>query len=372
MSSCTAPQLGAITIKESLDKAGVVPEEVSEVYMGTVLSAGVGQAPARQAAMKAGLPWSVPCTTVNKVCASGTKATMIAAQTIMSGINQCVISGGMESMSNVPYYLPKGRNGQGFGHGQVLDGIIKDGLWDAFDDQHMGMCAEACSTHFNITREEQDAFALESYRRAAEASNAGLFKEEIVGIEVKSRKASVVVDEDEEFGKLVHAKVPTLKPAFKPDGTVTAANASSLNDGAASLVLAAPAFAVERNLTPLGRIVGMADAAQQPIDFTTSPALVIPMAIANAGLTAADIDVYEINEAFSVVALANMRLLDLDPAWVNVHGGAVALGHPIGCSGARIIVTLLSVLRKENKRFGVAAICNGGGGASAVVVERLD
>lgn len=274
-------------------------------------------------------------------------------------------------MSNIPYYLPKGRDGYGFGHGQVLDGIIKDGLWDAFDDQHMGMCAEACATEFNITRQDQDEFALESYRRAAHASNTGYFREEIVGIEVKSRKGSVVVEEDEEFSKVKPEKVPSLKPAFKSDGTVTAANASSLNDGAASLVVASADFASERDLTPIARIIGMSDVAQTPVQFTTSPALAIPKAIAMAGLTAADIEAYEINEAFSVVSLANMRMLDLDPSICNMYGGAVALGHPIGCSGARIIVTLLTVLQRENKRYGVAAICNGGGGASAVVVERL-
>jgi len=297
---------------------------------------------------------------------------MFAAQSILAGANQVVVAGGMESMSNIPYYVPKARDGFGYGHGQIIDGLLADGLTDAFDDHHMGMCAEHCSTEYGISRQEQDDFALESYRRAAHASKSGFFKEEIVGIEVKSRRSSVFVEEDEEFSKVKTDKVPTLKPAFKPDGTVTAANASSLNDGASSLVVASADFAAARNLKPIARIVGMADYAQLPITFTTAPAPCIQKAIENAGLTPADIGAYEINEAFSVVALANMKILDLDPAIVNMYGGAVALGHPIGCSGARIMTTLLTVLRRENKQYGVAGICNGGGGASAVVIERLE
>jgi len=297
---------------------------------------------------------------------------MFAAQSILAGANQVVVAGGMESMSNIPYYVPKARDGFGYGHGQIIDGLLADGLTDAFDDHHMGMCAEHCSTEYGISRQEQDDFALESYRRAAHASKSGFFKEEIVGIEVKSRRSSVFVEEDEEFSKVKTDKVPTLKPAFKPDGTVTAANASSLNDGASSLVVASADFAAARNLKPIARIVGMADYAQLPITFTTAPAPCIQKAIENACLTPADIGAYEINEAFSVVALANMKILDLDPAIVNMYGGAVALGHPIGCSGARIMTTLLTVLRRENKQYGVAGICNGGGGASAVVIERLE
>jgi acetyl-CoA C-acetyltransferase len=299
------------------------------------------------------------------------KSVMFAAQSISSGYNTCVIAGGMEAMSNIPYYLPKARSGYRYGHGQVIDGLVHDGLTDAYDGNAMGFFADLCADKYGITREEQDEFALESYQRAANATQKNLFKEEIVAVEVKSKKGSIFVEEDEEIGNLQKAKVPSLRPVFRPNGTVTAANASSINDGAAALIIASEAFAVDRRFTPVARILAMSDAARMPSEFTDAPADAIPLAIARAGLTPEDIDVYEINEAFSVVALANMRLLNLDPAKVNLNGGAVALGHPIGCSGARIITTLVHVLQQQDKRYGVAAICNGGGGASAIVIERM-
>jgi len=297
------------------------------------------------------------------------KAVILASQSISSGYNNCVIAGGMESMSNVPYYLP--RHGFGLGHGKFLDGIVHDGLSDAYDGNHMGLCAEQCAERHKISREAQDAFCIESYSRAASATKRGAFKQEIVSVEVKSKQGSVMVDDDEEPFKLQLSKVPGLKPVFKASGTITAANASSLNDGAASLLIASEGFVTAGGLTPVGRILGYADTAREPVEFTDAPADAIPKAIANAGLSAADIDLYEINEAFSVVSLAINQLLNLDPTKVNVNGGAVGMGHPIGSSGARIIVTLLHALQQHSKRYGVAAICNGGGGASAIVVERL-
>lgn len=372
LASFRAPELGSIVVEEAVQRAHINPSVVDEVFMGNVCPAGVGQAPARQAALNGGLPNSVPCTTVNKVCASGMKTLMLASTSISAGQISCAVAGGFESMSNIPHYLPKARNGYGYGHGEVQDGLIKDGLWDAFDDHHMGVCAEACATEFSITREEQDRFALESYRRAAAASDGGLFKEEIVPVSVPQRRGDPrVVDVDEEFSSVRPDKVPQLRPAFARDGTVTAANASSLNDGAAAFIVASSQFAEDNNLKPLARILGYADAAQEPLKFTTAPSLAIPKAIANAGLNASDIDYYEINQAFSVVSLANLKLLDLDEGIVDVNGGAVALGHPIGCSGARIVVTLLNVLKQRDGRYGVAGICNGGGGASAIVIERL-
>lgn len=372
LSSFTGPQLGAIAVKDAMTKSGVAGEDVDEVYLGNVCSAGVGQAPARQAAIHGGLPWSVPCTTVNKVCSSGMKSIYLGAQTVMAGTNNVIVSGGFESMSNIPFYLPKGRTGYGYGHGQVLDGVVKDGLWDAFDDQHMGSCAEKCAEHYGFTREQQDAFALESYRRANAATEAGLFKAEIAPVEIKQRKGDPkMVSVDEEPGKLRPDKVAGLRPAFKKDGTVTAANASSLNDGGAALVVAGESWSADRSLTPMARIIGFGDAAHEPIWFTTAPSLAIPVALARAGITAADVDLWELNEAFSVVGLVNNQLLGLDPAKVNVNGGAVGIGHPIGASGARIVITLLHALIQQDKTIGVAGICNGGGGASAIVVERL-
>lgn len=372
LSSVRAPALGAIVVKEAVQRANVNASAVDEVFMGNVCSAGVGQAPARQAAINGGLPHSVPCTTINKVCASGMKSLMLASTSIAAGQISCAVTGGFESMSNIPHYLPNARNGYGYGHGEVQDGLIKDGLWDAFDDHHMGTCAEACAEEFGITREEQDRFALESYSRAATASNEGLFKEEIVPVSLPQRRGDPrIFDVDEEFSNVRVDKVPKLRPAFKRDGTVTAANASSLNDGAASIVVASPQFAEDNQLKPLARVLGFADAAQEPLKFPTAPSLALPKAIANAGLQSSDIDYYELNQAFSVVGLANIRLLDLDEKIVDVNGGAVALGHPIGCSGARIVVTLLNVLKQRDGRYGAAAICNGGGGASAIVIERL-
>jgi len=368
----TGPELGAIAIKDAIAKAGVQGEDVKEALLGNVVSAGVGQAPARQAVIKAGLPQSVCCTTINKVCSSGMKSLMLGAQSVQAGANDLVLAGGFESMSNIPFYLPKARNGYGYGHGQVLDGVIKDGLWDAFDDQHMGSCAEHCASKMGFSREDQDNFALESYRRANAAIAAGLFKDEIASVEIKQRKGDpIIFDTDEEPGNLKPSKVPGLRPAFKKDGTVTAANASSLNDGAAAFVVSSGGYAADRGLKPIARVIGYGDAEHAPIWFTTAPALAVPVALRNAGIEASDVDLWELNEAFSVVSLANNQLLGLDPAYVNVNGGSVAIGHPIGASGARIIVTLLHALRQQDKTIGVAAICNGGGGASAIVVERL-
>jgi acetyl-CoA C-acetyltransferase len=371
LASVKGPELGAVAIRSALEKSGLAAEDIDEAFIGNVASAGQGQAPARQAVVKAGLGWHIPCTTIHKVCASGTKATMLGASSIETGINKAVIAGGFESMSNIPYYLPRVRQGLGYGHGVVEDGVLKDGLTDAYEDQHMGMCAEACAAAHDISREAQDDFAIESYARAQAAAAEGRFDAEICPVTVKGRKGDVVVDKDEEPSKVKLDKIKGLRPAFKKDGTVTAANASSLNDGAAALILASEAFAAEKGLAPLARVIGQADAARQSIEFTIAPADAIPKAIAHAGLTADDIGFYEINEAFSVVSLANNKLLGLDPAKVNVNGGAVSLGHPIGASGARIIVTLVHVLQQRNARYGVAGICNGGGGASAIVIENL-
>lgn len=367
----TAPQLGAIAIKEALKRANVKPEDVSEVIMGNVLTAGVGQAPARQAALFAGIPQSVPCMTINKVCGSGLKAVMLGAQAIMTGDADIVVAGGQESMSNSPYYLDRARTGYGFGHAQLIDGMIKDGLWDVYNDYHMGMAAELCATECGIGRERQDAYAIESYTRAIAAQDNGIFNDEIVPVEIPQRKGDpVIVTEDEDVRKVKFGKVPELKPAFKKDGTVTAANASSLNDGAAAVVLMSEARAKELGLEPLARIVAQASAAKAPEWFTTAPADAINKALAKAALTVDDIDLYEINEAFSVVSLVNNDLLKLDPAKVNISGGAVAMGHPIGASGTRVLVTLLYALRRSGKKRGVASLCIGGGEASALVVER--
>jgi acetyl-CoA C-acetyltransferase len=345
---------------------------VQEVYFGNVLSAGVGQAPVTQASIGAGLPNTVPGTTVNKVCASGMKAVALAAESILLGDNDCVVAGGMESMSNVPYYLDKARTGYKLGHGTVVDGLVKDGLWDVYKDYHMGNAAELCATECKISREEQDAYALESYRRSNEAYKNGAFRDEIAPISVPVRgKDPIVISEDEEYKNLKADKVPSLKPAFQKDGTVTAANASKLNDGAAALVLMSKEKADQLGIRPIARIRSFADAQQAPEWFTTSPAKALPRAIEKAGLKPEQIDYYEINEAFSVVAIANNQLMKLDPAKVNVFGGAVSLGHPLGASGARILVTLISVLRQKGGKIGAAGICNGGGGASAMVIELV-
>jgi acetyl-CoA C-acetyltransferase len=338
--------------------------------MGNVLQANQGQAPARQAALGAGLGTDVVCTTVNKVCASGLKATMLAASSILLGHQKLVVSGGFESMSNVPYYLPRG--GFKYGHGELPDGIIKDGLWDVYNNFHMGNCGEDCAKKYKITREEQDQFAIESYKRAAEAYKNGAFKAEIVPVSVPQKKGDpIVVAEDEEYKKVQFDKISGLKPAFQKDGTITAANASKINDGAAALVLASGEAIKEFKLKPLARILSFADAENPPIEFTTAPAKAIPIALKRANLQTKDIDFWEINEAFSVVSLINNKLLNLDAKKVDVNGGAVALGHPIGASGARLLVTLLYTLQAKNARYGAAGICNGGGGASAMVIERL-
>lgn len=355
--------------------AGIAGTEVTEVIMGNVVSSGGGQAPARQAAMFAGLPESVACTTVNKVCASGMKAVTLAAQSIALGLHDVVVAGGMESMSQVPYYLPNARYGMRYGHGKVLDGIVTDGLWDVYNNIHMGSCAEKTAADMKFSREAQDAFAIESYKRSAAAWKAGRFANEIVPVAIPAAKKGApptLVTEDEEYKRIDFAKVATLRPAFQPEGgTVTAANASTLNDGASALVLMSADKARALGLKPLARIRGYADAEQAPIEFPTAPAKAVPLAIRRAGLTPADMEYHEVNEAFSVVVLANAQRLGLDLERVNVNGGAVSLGHPIGCSGARILTTLVNVLQQRDATFGTASICNGGGGATAVVLERL-
>ena len=367
----SATQLGGFAIKAAVEKAGLKPENIEEVYMGNVLSANLGQAPATQAAKFAGLP-DVPSTTINKVCASGIKAIMLAAQSIALGGADIVVAGGMESMSNVPYYLDKARNGYRLGHGQITDGLIKDGLWDVYNDYHMGSAAELCASTCDITREDQDKFAISSYQRAQSAQKDGKFKEEIVAIEIKDRKGEITLfNADEEPNAVKFDKIPGLKPVFKKEGTVTAANASTLNDGAAALVLMSAAKAQELGIKPLAKILAYADAQQAPEWFTTAPSKAIPLALSKANLSTADVDYFEINEAFAVVSLANNKELGLDEENVNVNGGAVAIGHPLGASGARIVVTLLSVLAQNNGKIGVAGICNGGGGASAIVIENL-
>jgi acetyl-CoA C-acetyltransferase len=370
LASISAPKLGAIAIKEAVKRAGINADQVQEVYMGNVLQANVGQAPATQAAKFAGLP-DVPTTTINKVCASGMKAVMLAAQSIQLGDNDIVVAGGMESMSNVPYYLDKARTGYKLGNQVVTDGLIKDGLWDVYNDYHMGSAAELCATECNISREDQDAFAIESYKRSQAAYEKGLFKNEIVPVEIESRAGITVVAEDEEYKAVKFDKIPALKPVFKKDGTVTAANASTLNDGASALVLMSKEKADELGIKPIAIIRGFADAQQAPEWFTTAPSKAIPRAIAHAKISASDVDYYEINEAFSVVSLANNQELKLDSNKVNINGGAVSLGHPLGSSGSRIIVTLINVLEQNNGKIGVAGICNGGGGASAIVIEKV-
>ena len=366
-----ATQLGATAVKAAVEKAGIKPEDVSEVIMGSVLQANLGQAPARQAARFAGLPNEVACTTVNKVCASGMKAIMMAAQDILLGDADVVVAGGMESMSQTPYYVEKARYGYRYGHGQLVDGIVKDGLTDVYHQTAMGVSAELCAKEHGISREEQDAFAIESYTRSAAAWAAGKFKDEVVPVTVKGRKGDVVVSEDEEYKNVNFDKVPGLKPVFQKDGTVTAANASTINDGAAALVLMSADKAKALGLKPIARILSYADAEQAPEWFTTTPAKALPRAVEKAGLKMSDLQFVELNEAFSVVGIANTRLMGLDPAKVNVNGGAVSLGHPLGCSGARIIVTLINVLRQNGAKVGGAGICNGGGGASAMVIEAL-
>ncbi|HCN84128.1 MAG TPA: acetyl-CoA C-acetyltransferase [Sphingobacteriaceae bacterium] len=366
----SATQLGAFAIKAAVEKAGIRSELIQEAFMGNVFSANLGQAPATQAVKFAGLP-DIPATTVNKVCASGMKAVMLAAQSILTGANDIIIAGGMESMSNVPFYLDKARSGYRLGHGQLIDGLLKDGLWDIYNNFHMGSAAELCASSCHISREEQDAYAIESYKRSHAAQLAGKFINEITAVEVPGKNETTLFSEDEEVKTVNLEKIPALKPIFKTEGTVTAANASALNDGAAALLIMSKEKAEELGLKPLAKILGFADAQQAPEWFTTAPSKAIPLALKRSGVEMSQVDYYEINEAFSVVSIANNKELKLDPARVNVNGGAVSLGHPLGASGARIIVTLLNVLQQNNGRIGVAGICNGGGGASAMVIENL-
>ena len=369
LSTVSATQLGAIAIKGALSKINLNANLVDEVIMGNVVQAGVGQAPARQAALFAGLSNDVSCTTINKVCASGMKAIMMGAQSIMTGDAEIVVAGGMENMSMIPHYVNL-RNGVKFGPTTMVDGMQKDGLTDAYDNNAMGVFADLCASEYKISREDQDNFAIQSYERAALASNSGKFDVEIVPVAVPQRKGEpVIVTKDEEFTNVKLDKIPTLNPVFTKDGTVTAANASSINDGAAALILMSEEKAISLNLKPLAYIKGYADAAQEPKWFTTSPAKALPKALSKAGISIENVDFFEFNEAFSVVGLANAKILNLPNERVNVNGGAVSLGHPLGCSGARIVVTLLHVLQQNNAKIGAAAICNGGGGASAIVIE---
>ena len=371
LSSVSATELGKFAIKGAIEKSGISSQEINEVFMGNVLSANLGQAPARQAALLAGIPNNVPCTTINKVCSSGLKSVMIAAQSIMLGDNDVVVAGGMENMSAIPYYLDSVRKGNKLGHQKLIDGLLRDGLTDVYNNYHMGNAAELCAKEFNISREEQDRYAIQSYERSAKAWGEGKFANEIVAVEIESRKGTLIVDKDEEFTNVKFEKVPSLRPVFDKEGTVTAANASTINDGAAAFILASKEKAEELGLPPLAKIIAYADAAQEPEWFTTAPAKAIPKAIAKAGLKPEDIDFLEINEAFAVVALAAIKELKLDEAKVNVNGGGISLGHPLGASGARILVTLLNVLQQNKAKLGVAGLCNGGGGASAVVVELI-
>jgi acetyl-CoA C-acetyltransferase len=370
LSTITAPQLGAIAIQGALEKIKLDPKLVQEVLMGNVVQAGTGQAPARQAAIFAGIPDTVPCTTVNKVCASGMKAIMQGVQAIALGDISIAVAGGMENMSLIPHYVHM-RNGLKFGPGTLVDGMQKDGLVDVYDQNAMGVCADACAAEYGFSREDQDAFAVQSYQRSAEAWKSGRFLNEIVPVEVPQRRGEpILVGEDEEYKNVKMEKIPSLRPAFSKDGTVTAANASTINDGAAALVLMSVDKAKELGIKPLATVKGYADAAQEPKWFTTAPAKALPKALDKANVSIDDVDYFEFNEAFAVVGLANMKLLGLTDTKVNVNGGAVSLGHPLGCSGARILVTLLSVLQQKNGNIGAAAICNGGGGASAIILER--
>jgi len=371
LSSIPAPKLGAIAIKGALERINLDANIVDEVIMGNVLSAGLGQAPAKQAAIFAGIPNSVPCTTVNKVCASGMKSVMMAAQSITCGDADIIVAGGMENMSRIPHYID-GRNGVKFGNIKVEDGLLVDGLTDVYNQKHMGTCADATATKYNFSREDQDAFAMQSYTRSADAWKNNKFDNEIVPVEIPQRRGDAIIfKEDEEYKNVRFDKVPKLRPAFNKEGTVTAANASTLNDGAAALVLMSVDKATELGLKPLAKIIGYADASHEPEWFTTAPAKAIPKALSKAGISLDDVDYFELNEAFSVVGLANNKILDLDNDKVNINGGAVSLGHPLGMSGARIIIALTSILAQKNAKIGAAGICNGGGGASAIVIEKV-
>lgn len=373
LSSLKAPALGSHVIKTALERAGLDGKHVEEAFMGNVVSANIGQAPTRQAVIGAGLHLDVPSTTINKVCASGMKALMMASMSIGAGYRSAMVAGGMESMSNIPYYLPGARTGYRLGNNQVIDGLVNDGLWDIYNNQHMGMCGESCAADFGITREDQDDYAIQSYERAAAAWAAGKFDDEVAPVTIKGKRGrpDTVVSVDEEFTNIKLDKVRTLNSAFKKEGTITAANASTINDGATAFVVVSGKMVKDLKLNPLFKIRGYGDAARDPVEFTIAPADAVPRALAMAGVAKGDIEYHEINEAFSVVAQANARLMDLDMARVNVNGGAVALGHPIGSSGARIIATLYNVLKQNDATLGCASICNGGGGASAIVIERM-
>jgi acetyl-CoA C-acetyltransferase len=372
LAGISATQLGAAAIKGALERAGVQPDQVQEVLMGNVISANLGQAPARQAAVFAGLPANVPCTTINKVCASGMKAITLGAQSIMLGISEVVVAGGMENMSQIPYYIPNARWGYKYGHGEIVDGLAKDGLTDVYNQKAMGVCADATAARYEISREAQDAYAVESYKRAAAATENGWLKNEIVPVAIPQKKGDpILITEDEEFKKVHFDKIPGLRPAFSPDGTVTAANASTINDGASALILASEEAVKKYGLKPIAIIRGFADAEQAPEWFTTAPTVAAPKALKMAGLAQSDIDYFEVNEAFSVVAMAFEQVLGVDHARSNVFGGAVSLGHPLGASGARIVTTLNNVLQQKNGSLGLAAICNGGGGATAIVIEKI-
>ena len=372
LSSIPATKLGSTAIKGALDKINLDPNLVQEVFMGNVLQAGNGQAPARQAALGAGIPNSVPCTTVNKVCASGMKAVMFGVQAIKCGDADVVVAGGMESMSNTPFYSMNTRSGHKYGNTQLVDGIYNDGLMDAYDKQAMGCSGDKTAEKYNISREAQDAFAIESYKRSAKAWEEGNFKDEIVPVEIPQRRGEpIMFSEDEEYKNVRFEKIPELRAVFSKEGTVTAANASTINDGASALVLMSKEKADELGLKPLAKVLGYGDASHEPEWFTTAPAKAIPVALGRAGLTKEDIDFWEFNESFSVVGIVNTNILELDPANVNVHGGAVSLGHPLGNSGSRILVTLINVLKQKGGKYGAAGICNGGGGASAMVIEKM-
>lgn len=368
----SATKLGAAAIQGALEKAGIAGDQVNEVFMGNVVSAGLGQSPARQASLFAGMPNSVDCTTVNKVCASGMKAIMLGAQTIQAGTNDVVVAGGMENMSQIPYYLPKARYGFGYGHGQVVDGLVLDGLTDVYNQCAMGVCADATASKYEISREEQDRFAIQSYQRTAAAADAGELAHEVVPVMVPQKKGdALAVTQDEEYKKVFFDKIPGLKPVFTKEGTVTAANASTINDGAAACVLMSAEAAAQHGLKPVAKIVAFADAAHEPEWFTTAPVKAAKKALEKAGLSISDIDFFEVNEAFSVVTLAFIKEFGLDESKVNVFGGAVSLGHPLGASGARIVSTLNNVLHRKGGKYGMAAICNGGGAASAIIIERM-
>jgi acetyl-CoA C-acetyltransferase len=372
LSSVSATKLGATAIKGAMKKIEIEPNIINEVFMGNVLQANLGQAPAKQAAIFAGLSNEIPCTTINKVCSSGMKSIMLATQTIMCGDNDVVVAGGMENMSNIPHYLERGRTGQKLGDMKLIDGMVRDGLTDVYGRVHMGVCAETCAKDMSISREDQDVFAIESYNRSANSWSEGKFANEIIPVSVPQRRNDdVIFSEDEEYKNIKIEKVSSLQPVFDKEGSITAANASTLNDGASALILMSTEKAAELNIKPIAKIISYADASQDPEWFTTAPAKALPIALEKANLSTSDVDYYELNEAFSVVSLANMRILELSPTIVNVNGGAVSLGHPLGSSGSRIIVTLINVLKQNGGKIGAAGICNGGGGASAMVIKLV-